>query len=313
MNIIGENSIINTCDVSNKSTGIVNSAKVESQASLDNTAAILSLSEESFGDGVVTVKSSATREISYTSIVTAQNYLRTLGFYNGSNSGYVSNDMRDSIRNFQKVYGMAETASLTDNVYNKIVEVYNKFNSIYSSNALNSIANNTQFQLDAIEKKNFALIWTFLDKSMGITGEQIVGVMANIRAESGFSSDNLQGNESDHDTNYIYNASDGKGYGILQWTYRPRKEGLQDMASAMELSESDINAQLAYFRKEMTTSFNGLNYVDHWDNLKETTDYIEVCDLFMEKIESPKVLNYTERRNFANIIYNNMNLGGFVY
>ena len=250
--------------------------------------------------------------VSYSEIVTAQNNLRTLGFYDGPNSGYVSDEMRQSIRNFQRVYGMPTTGSLTENVAAKINEVYSKYTSIYNSTSLNSIASNAEFSLDATEKKNFALIWTFLDKSMGLTGNQIVGVMANIRAESGYSSDNLEGTASDHDRDYVYNTVDGKGYGIIQWTISTRKQELKNMANTMGLDVSDINAQLAYFRKEMTTNFNNLYFVNSWNSLKETTSYIDACDVFLEEIEMPKKLNYDERREFATIIYNAMTTGGII-
>ena len=121
------------------------------------------------------VKSSGVaRAISSADIIATQNNLRILGFYSGVNTDYVNTEMRNSIRNFQKVYGMAETGSLTQNVYDKVREVTIKFNTIYNSNTLNTLALNSEFNLDATERKNFALIWTFLNKSMGLTGEQIL-------------------------------------------------------------------------------------------------------------------------------------------
>lgn len=316
MNTINEKSIINTYSVSNENIITESSAKSENMVEVDDTAAILNLSEDAFGDGVVTVKNNWERAISSTEIIATQNNLRTLGFYNGGNTGYVSTEMQNSIRNFQKVYGMAETGSLTQNVYDKVREVTIKYNNIYNSNTLNTLALNSDFALDVTQKKNFALIWTFLDKSMGLDGNKIVGVMANIRAESAFSSDNLQdpygGPITIHDPNYEYNTADEKGYGILQWTLRTRKEGLEEMAGTMGLEVSDINAQLAYFRKEMTTNFNNLYYTEPWERLKNTDNYIDVCDLFMEEIEQPDTLNYSERRAYANTIYTIMNSGGFV-
>ena len=125
---------------------------------------------------------------------------------------------------------MSETGSLTQDVYDKVREVTIKYNNIYNSLALNNLALDSDFNLDSTQKKNFALIWTFLDKSMGLTGQQIVGVMANIREESGYSNDNLEDESPSqatiHDPNYVYNDSDEKGYGILQWTIYERKKGL---------------------------------------------------------------------------------------
>lgn len=80
----------------------------------------------------------------------------------------------------------------------------------------------------------------------------------------------------------------------------------------MGLEISDLNAQLAYFRKEMTTNFDGVYCVADWNVIKNMDDYLEVCDYFMEKIEIPNVFNYEVRRNYADIIYEIMNRGGFV-
>lgn len=70
LNTIGESSKINTYSVSNENIVIVNSTKAEKQSGSDNIAAILSLSEEAFGDGVVMVKSSGVaRAISSADII----------------------------------------------------------------------------------------------------------------------------------------------------------------------------------------------------------------------------------------------------
>jgi peptidoglycan hydrolase-like protein with peptidoglycan-binding domain len=317
MNVTNEKKLISVYNISDENSAIINKVETENKSVMDDTAVILNLSDDAISDGIVMVKNTAsTFALTSSQINSAQTNLRRLGFYNGSNTGVVSTEMQESIRNFQKVYGMEETGLLTQNVYDKIREVNIKFTNIYNSNTLNTLALNSEFNLDATQKKNFALIWTFLDKSMGISGEQIVGVMANIRAESGFSSDNLQdpsnGPYTIHDPNYVYNEYDEIGYGILQWTFRTRKEGLLEMSNTMNRDVSDINVQLAYFRKEMTMNFNDLYYVEHWENLKETNNYLDACDVFLEEIESPETLNYEERRNYANIIFNIMNSGGFV-
>ena len=154
MNTIDKINLYGINNTNNINTLTSNKANDVSKDLADDTAGILNLSDEAYGDGVVTVKSASTTfSVSYSEIVTAQNNLRTLGFYDGPNSGYVSDDMRQSIRNFQRVYGMATTGSLTENVAAKINEVYSKYTSIYNSTSLNSIASNAQFSLDAIEKR----------------------------------------------------------------------------------------------------------------------------------------------------------------
>ena len=76
-----------------------------------------------------------------------------------------------------------------------------------------------ELSLDSTEKSNLATIWTFLRKRMGLSASQAAGVCGNLSFESHFSTDNLQDiNKSrvDHDPNYKYNSSDGKGYGLMQ-------------------------------------------------------------------------------------------------
>lgn len=41
-------------------------------------------------------------------------------------------------------------------------------------------------------------------------------------------------------------ATDNVAYGIIQWKYSGRKQGLLDMASTMESSVGDCNVQFAY-------------------------------------------------------------------
>lgn len=309
MNITTDNSITSVNGVY-ESKGVTNNASNgANKVNADDTAAILTLSRNGDSDGVVTIKrtssvSNASSNMSYAAIVNTQNALRALGFYNGGNYGYVSSDTAKAIKDFQKAYRLEETGVLTMDVYTTIKAAGDKFNYIYNSKGLDSIVNNTDFKLDAIEKKNFALIWSYLSVGMNLNDEQIVGVMANIHAESRFSTDNLQGNDGDHNPEYVYDCSDKKGYGILQWTDKTRKEELEKMSKEIGWSISNIYTQLAYFKKEMTTNFSNLYYKSKWDEVKATTNYIEACDVFMEKIEAPRELKYETRRNYASIIYN---------
>ena len=128
LNITTDNSITSVNGVY-ESKGVTNTASNgANKVNADDTAAILTLSSNGDSDGVVNVKrtssvSSASSNMSYTSIVNAQNALRTMGYYNGPNSGYIDNVMRTAIRKFEKDYGMAETGSLTENVYDRILTV----------------------------------------------------------------------------------------------------------------------------------------------------------------------------------------------
>ena len=209
--------------------------------------------------------------------------------------------MRIAIGNFQTVYGLNKTGAMNQTTLSKLQLVDG-----FRNRAMNILAeneNNIQVKdlVDSIERKNFAKIWTFLRLGMGVGATHASAVMANIKAESGFSSDNLQ-NENNvithHDPDYVYDVNDEKGYGIMQWTFWSRKQGLLNQAKSMGLQPKDLNAQLAYFRTEMNTL-----YKIQWNEFKSKTTLADSTDYFLKELESPKDNNSEERIGFANEIY----------
>lgn len=101
-----------------------------------------------------------------------------------------------------------------------------------------------------------------------------------------------------HDPDYVYDVNDEKGYGIMQWTFWSRKQGLLNQAKSMGLQPKDLNAQLAYFRTEMNTL-----YKIQWNEFKSKTTLADSTDYFLKELESPKDNNSEERIGFANEIY----------
>lgn len=231
-----------------------------------------------------------------------QTALINLGFYSGPANGNLNSDlMRIAIGNFQTVYGLNKTGAMNQTTLSKLQLVDG-----FRNRAMNILAeneNNIQVKdlVDSIERKNFAKIWTFLRLGMGLGAMHASAVMANFKAESGFSSDNLQ-NENNvithHDPDYVYDVNDEKGYGIMQWTFWSRKQGLLNQAKSMGLQPKDLNAQLAYFRTEMNTL-----YKIQWNEFKSKTTLADSTDYFLKELESPKDNNSEERIGFANEIY----------
>ena len=287
----------------------MNSTKADNMAVMDDTAAILNLSEDAFGDGVVTVKSTAaTRAVSYTEIVNAQNCLRTLGFYEGSNTGYVSADMEKSIMNFQKVYGLEEDGDLTSATYNKIVEVNNFYNTTMNDSDMASLKN-TLFGSSSISSslkttltKNLALTWTFLIKGMGLTEKQAAGAMGNIMQESYFCPTNANDETYPGIDNPNYDfATDTEpysAYGLIQWKFSTRRSDLATVAGNMELDVGDINAQFACIRYESETF-----YSNAWSNLRLSNTVESATQIFKEQYEQCYDDTFTDRKNYANTIY----------
>jgi hypothetical protein len=98
-----------------------------------------------------------------------------------------------------------------------------------------------------------------MDVGLGLNKKQICSVLGNMHFESKLSSDNASDSYGNriyagvHNPNYtnVYSASDGCAYGLIQWYYSSRKQGLLNTANTMGLAVSDINAQLAWLRSEI--------------------------------------------------------------
>lgn len=231
-----------------------------------------------------------------------QSALKTLGFYFGPYDGSLTSEAsKKAIRNFQTVYGLDCTGTMNQATLSKL-DLVDGFRA-RAADILRENANNELVKgLDYYEKENFANIWAFLRLGMKLDATHASAVMANINAESGFSSDNLQdeGVVTHHDPDYVYDVNDKKGYGIMQWTHPQRKQGLLNQAKSMGLQCSDLNAQLAYFRKEMNTASL---YKNQWTEFQNKKTLNDATDYFLDEIENPDENNFQERRGFANTIY----------
>lgn len=230
----------------------------------------------------------------------AKQALKNLGFYSGPDDSNLStSDAQKAIRNFQKVYGLSVTGTADNNTLIKLDVASN-----YKSKAAQALQNSSipsQFYMDYYEKENFARIWAFLRVGMGLNDAQASGVLGNIKAESNFSSDNAQGLSGAHNPDYVYNIKDGKGYGIMQWTAEPRKNGLLQASYNLSSSVSDINVQLLYMRMESTSLLKS-----EWDTLKTKKTVAEASNHFYDKIEIIDNKTKELRRNYSNTIYNVM-------
>lgn len=109
------------------------------------------------------------------------------------------------------------------------------------------------------------VIWNYL-KSKGLPDIAIAGIMGNLYAESGLQPNNLENSKEKklgyNDATYTAAVdsgkyknfiSDGAGYGLAQWTYSTRKEGLLKLAQKRKKSIADINVQLDWLWTELET------------------------------------------------------------
>lgn len=110
-------------------------------------------------------------------------------------------------------------------------------------------------------------IWNYLIRK-GLSKAGAAGLMGNLYAESAFNPRNLQNSYEKSlgytDDSYTAAVDSGKygnfvrdsaGYGICQWTYWSRKQGLLAFAQAAGKSIGDLEMQLDYLFKELQEGY----------------------------------------------------------
>lgn len=119
--------------------------------------------------------------------------------------------------------------------------------------------------------------------------------MGNLFAESGFIPTNLQNSYESklgmNDASYtaaVDNGSytnfthDSAGYGLAQWTYWSRKQGLFQLCKSRGKSIGDLNTQLDFLYQELTTNYSQLLKI-----LKTTSSVEEASNLVVTQFERP--------------------------
>lgn len=152
-------------------------------------------------------------------------------------------------------------------------------------------------------------IWVWLKQNTKLPDEAIAGIMGNFEAESNCMPCRLEGTSATSGTSQQYAdavdsgtktlmqyKADAKGWGLAQWTYCTRKEGLYNYCKAKNKSIADLECQLAYMLTES-------EYKAIESQLLFCHDIREAADLFCQKFENPALCNYTARRNYAQGYY----------
>lgn len=161
---------------------------------------------------------------------------------------------------------------------------------------------------------NEKTIWQFFIAN-GFTQAGAAGLMGNLQAESGLIPNNLQNSfeKKSGYTDVSYTtavdngtykkfASDKAGYGLAQWTYSSRKQGLLDLAKQRGKSIGNLELQLEYLNTELNKSFKALTKI-----LKSTTSVQEASDQVLTQFERPATITEatkTKRYNYSLQIYN---------
>lgn len=237
-------------------------------------------------------------------------YLKDLGFYNGAITDDYTAEFKKSLICFQQAYGSDYGVSkvfTVDNGIPNIVQYWiQKVGAAYYTHLTDGKAaaalKALGFTNPTVEtRRNFAQIWTFLEKGMGCTAHQIAGVMGNLMQESQFDPTMVNGQGA---------------YGILQWS-GARRGYLEEFAKKNGGDETSMGTQLAFFRYEVSRVWGAgdieenagnSELVKAWEKIMAAckTDYNRASDIFYEDIESPSSEDATGpvRRTYAKSIYN---------
>ena len=139
-----------------------------------------------------------------------------------------------------------------------------------------------------------ATIWEYLFAKLG-NAYGTAGLMGNLFAESGLKPTNLQNTYEKKlnytDTAYTAAVDDGTydnfvkdcaGYGLAQWTYWSRKQGLLEQAKAEGKSIGDLGVQLDYIWKELSEGYSKL-----LKTLQTATSVTEASTAVLTQYERP--------------------------
>lgn len=157
-------------------------------------------------------------------------------------------------------------------------------------------------------------IWNFL-KGKGLNNYGIAGLMGNLYAESGLKATNLQnsyekklGMTDDGYTTSVDNGDytnfvrDSAGYGLAQWTYWSRKQGLLDFVRSKGKSIGDLETQLEFLWKELSEGYKAV-----LSTLESASSVRQASDAVLTQFERPADQSATvqvKRAGYGETYYN---------
>lgn len=208
----------------------------------------------------------------------------------------------------------AELLSLIDDVVKGVSEQYTKEDltklSHYAEwkkqieerlselSALSSASSTKETEVvDNVVKKETVeeICWKYLLENLTPNKIGVASLMGNLEAESAFIPNNVQnsyekkvGKDAEYTAkvdNGTYSREeftrDAAGYGLAQWTYWSRKQGLYDKAKAMGVSIADLNMQLIYLVYEIKANKTVFSALSNATSIREASDVV------LKKFERP--------------------------
>lgn len=135
-------------------------------------------------------------------------------------------------------------------------------------------------------------IWKAL-AAKGLNDYAIAGVMGNMYYESGLLSNNVENRSGIDDAFYTQAVNNGTiakttfmydsyGYGLCQWTFWSRKQGLYDLAKQRNVSIDNEPMQIDYLMQELKSG-----YTSTLATLQNAKSVQEASDAFLFNFERP--------------------------
>lgn len=129
--------------------------------------------------------------------------------------------------------------------------------------------------------------WNYF-KSKGFNDFGVAGLLGNLHAESAINPMNLQNSfekrlgfsdieyvEAVDNGSYGNFVHDSAGFGIAQWTFWSRKQGLLKHAKSRGVSIGDLDLQLDYLYKELCSGYRDLvNILHNANSVREASDAV---------------------------------------
>lgn len=155
-------------------------------------------------------------------------------------------------------------------------------------------------------RNNEEKIWNYL-KGAGLNDCGAAGLMGNLYAESGLRPDNLQNTYEKKlgmtDASYTAAVDGGTytgfvrdcaGYGLAQWTYWSRKQGLFNFSKAAGRSIGDLEMQLDFLMKELREGYKAV-----LTTLKTVGSVRQASDAVLLQFERPADQSETAKKRRA--------------
>lgn len=145
-------------------------------------------------------------------------------------------------------------------------------------------------------------IWDYL-LQVGYTESSAAGIMGNLMVESGLDPRRVQGRGWQTADEVTVDGT--TGYGLCQWTYNSRQQGLADLAKSYNKKSSDLVVQLDYMMKEVQQGYTSC--LPSGLNACKTPE--DAATKWCNEFENPGVPHLEERTNWARKIFEAKGVG----